>query len=270
MTATRAPIFAEMAVHEWPSHQLRESELACTTLEELANDAFMAVKPALKEHAQGGDFEGAPFAFLGHSTGNLVMVVVAKRVLQELGLEPAAVVAIERGAPHIPLFNEKGLALMKSDSREWMRIYNSSIFNTAVKVGGEKGQKMLQMWLEGSKHSSDTRPIGFHKFECDLLVVRAAHNIAMDLQVKDPKCDPEVIKSHQERDSIMNSSPGSAMDFDAAQFEPWNKWTSGRCKVVDVPADHMSVKYKEEPWQLIWEFLKNFKAPNPPGMSYSK
>jgi len=251
-----APSFVEMAVHEWPSHGIREEESPCETLADLARDAFKGLKTAAAQHAVGGALEGAPFALIGHSVGCLLMVEVAALLRSELGLEPALVVALDRVAPHVPMFTPCGMELMQSSPEDFMRLYNGEVHRCAQAAGGERGQRMLQMWVNDVRYANEVRPEGFHVFECDVLVLMALHSALIDREIQVPNPDPEKVKAHAARDRLMNSSPGSAMDYDFAQFEGWARWTSGTCTIRGVDTDHLNIKSHAAALDMIYEALQ--------------
>eukprot|EP00747_Dinoflagellata_sp_TGD_P218683 gnl/TRDRNA2_/TRDRNA2_90892_c0_seq1.p1 gnl/TRDRNA2_/TRDRNA2_90892_c0~~gnl/TRDRNA2_/TRDRNA2_90892_c0_seq1.p1 ORF type:complete len:339 (+),score=55.21 gnl/TRDRNA2_/TRDRNA2_90892_c0_seq1:74-1090(+) len=259
----KVPIYAELATHEWPSHGVREDEACPATLDDLATDAIKALMPSLEEHAKGGRLEGAPFVFIGHSIGNKVMSWVARRIWDDMGLEPVAVFAMDSAPPHMPLFSEYGQQQMKEDGVDFMRRYNSQIYNTAQLAKGERGQKMLDMWLKDLVFSVDTREVGFHKFNCPVHVMRALRNWHFDLVKASKDATPEALKAHADRDALMWSSKGSAADCDMDHYKEWQEWTTGECTIHDVDTDHMGVRNHPDTWALIWKVCDELKAPKP-------
>jgi len=251
-----APPFAEIALHEWPSHGIREDEPPCERLDDLAKDAFKGLKTALAQHAAGGALEGAPFALIGHSVGCLLMVEVAALLRRELGLEPVLAVALDRVAPHTPMFTKEGLEKMQSSPDEFMRLYNGEVYRCSQAAGGERGQRMLRMWVDDVRYANEVQPVGFHVFECDLLVLMALHNAYIDQEIQVPNPDPEKVKAHAERDRLMNSSPGSAMDYDFEQFDGWKEWTSGTCTIRGIDTDHLNIKSHPTALDMIYEALR--------------
>lgn len=261
-TAASAPRSLELAVHEWPSHGAREDEPAAGTLDELVEDAMRAVRPVLEQHMRGRPLEGAPFALLGHSIGCLLATALAARLRMEMGLEPAVAIMLDRGPPHMPQFNEVGRRLRESDPDGFFRDFNPVIWRTAQSAGGERRERITKMWVDDIKHNDDTREVGFHTLECDLVVLRAALNSRAEDDMRNG--NPEVVESLRARAAITASPPETSLDFAPEQFTGWETWTSGICKIVDVEADHMTVKTHPDALRLIWETLESVKAKDPP------
>mmetsp|Transcript_46684 Transcript_46684/g.108804 ORF Transcript_46684/g.108804 Transcript_46684/m.108804 type:complete len:1020 (+) Transcript_46684:97-3156(+) len=69
---------------------------------------------------------------------------------------------------------------------------------------------------------------------------------------------------HKLRDSIMSSSPGSALDFDNSAFEKWSEWTNKGVNIIDVDTDTKGCKSYPGTWAKIFEELEKVKAPAPP------
>eukprot|EP00930_Biecheleria_cincta_P038687 TRINITY_DN26571_c0_g1_i1.p1 TRINITY_DN26571_c0_g1~~TRINITY_DN26571_c0_g1_i1.p1 ORF type:complete len:370 (-),score=71.89 TRINITY_DN26571_c0_g1_i1:37-1095(-) len=260
--AKDAPAYIEMAVHEWPSHGSRDEEEHPLTLEKMANDAFRAVKPALEQHAKGGRIAKAPFVFISHSIGCLIAMAVAKKAREELGLEPAGVVMMDRAAPNIPLHSEAGQKRRDEDPWAFMKEYNGMVYNAASGAGGEKGERMIKMWVDDVKIGSDTRPVGFHKFNCELLLLVASENAGIEALKDSPKKEDR--EYHATRDKLMGSPPGWAMDCSPEQYEQWKGWVAeGLFEQKSIKADHVRIKSHPEALAAIWELCDRLKAPDP-------
>lgn len=95
-----SPPEIEVVVYELPGHGRRDSEIVCTSVQDLADDAFGALRGAMETGA---------FAFLGHSVGCLVVLELAKRALEELNVKPVVVFMVERGAPQFSPLTPKGV-----------------------------------------------------------------------------------------------------------------------------------------------------------------
>jgi len=257
-----APSWLEMAVHEWPSHGTREEENCPPTLEKMTDDAFRAIKPVLLQHQKQGRFVNAPFAFIGHSVGALIVVTLSKRVKEELGLEPAALVILDRAPPHMPLFNSYGQELKKTDPDKFLIDYVSNIVKIADTHGGEKGARMKRMWHNDITLAVDTREVGFYKFNCDILVLRGAKNQEFDFFKKSGMLadNPEQLDAWERRAKIMFSSPESSMDFDWVQFEEWSEWTSKELTITDVDAGHNGIFGLQAAQDLVYDFLSKVAA----------
>jgi len=256
-----APPWAELAVHEWPSHGTRAEEPPPASLDALTDDAFKGIVRILEQHQPSGRLAGAPFAFIGHSVGALLVTTLCKRLRDEMGLEPAAVVVLDRAPPHMPLFSPYGSNKMQTDPKQFLKEYIPDIAANAEKVGGEKGDKMTQMWLDDIKLAIDTRDVGFYTFPCELLILRARKNELADTERKNASPEAKVV--HELRDKLMFSSPGSAMDFDFAMFEEWAKWSSADISIQDIDSAHIGIKDHKDADKAIWDFLAKVKAVNP-------
>jgi len=70
-------------------------------------------------------------------------------------------------------------------------------------------------------------------------------------------------KHYLERAKITSSSPSSAMDFDFAQLQDWEKWSTGKCVVEDLPCDHAAIGTDQGAWQIIYSKIEKVKAAPP-------
>lgn len=260
-TCITAPDFLEMVVYEWPSHGSREEEDNPSNLEKLANDAFRALKPILEQHMPGGRVENAPFAFVCHSVGCLLGVVLSKKIKDELNLEPATVVMLDRGPPHLPMFSEYGRRRMVEDKEDFFLWYNKMVWDNFKRWPGEKGDKILQGWWEDVKHANDYREVGFYKFDCPLLVIRAMKNDFLNLIAKAPDASAEVVEAQKKRDELMISPEGDAKDFGFEQFEDWKLWADD-LTIEDVDVDHNGAPHHKRSRELIFAALDKV-APRP-------
>mmetsp|Transcript_96062 Transcript_96062/g.213900 ORF Transcript_96062/g.213900 Transcript_96062/m.213900 type:complete len:344 (-) Transcript_96062:37-1068(-) len=262
--AKNAPAFCEVAVHEWPFHGSRDEEDPITTLDAMTNDAFRGMKTAMEQHAKGGRIEGAPFALIGHSIGCLVVVGLAKKLFEEMGLSPACVIMLDRAAPHFPLHSEFGQKLRDEDPWQFMKDYNAMVWQAATGAGGEKGERMIKMWCDDVTIGSDTRPVDWFRFENPLMLCIALENFGIEAQKDHP--DPKVREMHAIRDKLMGSPPGCAMDCDADQYKAWSEWVEEPKLLIvkEIKASHITIKSNQTCLDAIWELLEKHKAPSPP------
>merc|ERR1719464_56622 len=105
---------------------------------------------------------------------------------------------------------------------------------------------MMNMWIDDVKVGSDTRPVGFHKFKCDLLLLRAVRNIEIE--------GLNGTEKHAIRDKLMGSPPGWAMDCSPEQYEEWAEWVDGDFILKDINADHVGIKSNRDALDAIWAF----------------
>lgn len=268
--AAKAPPYCEVAVYEWPSHgdaeTSRGEEEHCASLDKLAEDAFKAVKETMEQHASGGRIAGAPFVLIGHSIGCLLVTALAQKLRERLQLEPSAVVMLDRGPPHMALHSEFGQRYIEENEWDFMRDYNYPIYKAALdksKSDAEKGLKILKMWINDIKLANDTRPIGAHRFQGDLIVLRAMQSFKNAWLDEDTATDDQR-RLHEARAKVMGSPPGCFADFTPEQFEEWSHWAApGKFVLHDIDASHMSIKTNPEALQLIWDVLMQKKAADP-------
>ncbi|HEX2312221.1 MAG TPA: alpha/beta fold hydrolase [Thermomonospora sp.] len=90
LSATLAP-FTETLTVQYPGRQDRRAEPPATTIEELADRAFAALRP----------WADRRLALFGHSMGALVAYEVARRLEERTGTPPTVLVASGRRAPSI-------------------------------------------------------------------------------------------------------------------------------------------------------------------------
>jgi len=170
--AASAPAYMEVAVHEWPSHGTREGEPPCASLEELAEDAYKAIKPAVKELGEGGSLEGAPFVLIGSATGALLVAAVGQKLRWDAHVEPSAVIILDRAPPHMPLLSEHGQSLLAASPKEFLAAFTPWLPQQAQWIPAGPFAKMEKAWLADAKLGCDTRKVGSHVFNCDVLVLR--------------------------------------------------------------------------------------------------
>ena len=267
--ASKAPPYCEVAVHEWPSHggaeTSRGEEDPCESLDALAEDALRAVRESLEQHTSGGRIAMPPFVLIGHSIGCLLVTALAQKLRERMGLEPAAVVMLDGGPPHLPLHSEYGQRYRDESPWDFMRDYNLPVWKAASdasKKSPEKGEGMLSMWLSACRYANDTRPVGSHTFQCDLVVLRAMQNFR-GAWLREGASEEERF-FHETRDKVMGSPPGCSADFSPEQFEEWEQWAEpGRFMLRDVDTSHMGIKANPAALQIIWYLLLTKRAPDP-------
>jgi len=175
-----APPWLELAAHEWPGHGTRGEEGACADLDALVQDAWKAFAPSFEDWQEGRPFDGAPFALIGHSIGAQELVRFARLMKKEMKLEPAFVVVLDRAPPDVPLFSEYGQSLLRSSPRDAVKDYR----NEAEKRAAAGDERLLQMLLQDLPLGCETNEVGFHRFNCDVLVLRAKENVKINEDAK--------------------------------------------------------------------------------------
>uniref|UniRef100_A0A7S4S2U3 Thioesterase domain-containing protein n=1 Tax=Alexandrium monilatum TaxID=311494 RepID=A0A7S4S2U3_9DINO len=168
------PGWMEMAVYEYPGHGTRAEEPFAADLEALGEDAFEALKPAMDQVCEGAEMEGAPFMFIGHSTGAQVLTEVAKKILLQYGMAPSLVVMVDRAPLQYPLLSEEGKAALENNCEDLLKAYDFSNFS----------QMDPKVWQNDLRYACEERDPFFHKFECDMLVLTADKNKELDEAAK--------------------------------------------------------------------------------------
>merc|ERR1712032_79136 len=160
-----APENVELVVYEWPGLGFRRKEEFYTTLDDMADDCFGAIRKVMTN---------GPFVLVGHSLGTRIMTRVAERAKRELCVEPQAVVALDCGAPHLGVFSEYGMMMLRTESKEWNRVWNYGIED----LGASKSA--LDGLYSGFCFSNDIMPVGFHRFTCPVTVMIALENYNLE------------------------------------------------------------------------------------------
>jgi len=166
----KSPKWMELAVYEMPGHGRRYEEPLAANLDELAEDAFQAIKPAMDEVKAEGPLEGGPFAFIGVSIGTQLLTLVAKKVAMQCSIEPSCVVMMDRAPPQYPLFSETGLEKLKSDPNAVLKAVNWEQFDFIDK----------RVWINDLNYAAETKDPFLHKFNCNFAVLTAEKNKDLD------------------------------------------------------------------------------------------
>lgn len=199
-----APTWLEVIVHEWPGHGFRKDEAPCSDVEALADDAFDAIAASLEVTKAGGAFEGAPFVLIGHSIGAQLLAPVARKLEWKLGVTPVSVIALDRAAPNVPLLSQQGVEQLGSEPDELLKAYNHQVWKSGQSKD-EPSVKALTTWVNDLQHYARdcTKDVGFHKFDCDLLLIRSAENQKInDLAKKGSKYRMTTVKIEGSGESI--------------------------------------------------------------------
>lgn len=255
------PDWMDVAIFERPGHGQRAAQPnTALRLEEEAKEAFEAVSEVLREHAKGGELEGAPFALLGHSMGCQIMVEVALSLKRHLGLEPLCMFALDRGAPHMSLYTDEGYRLLCLDEPlEFFEGFNPTVFKLMKRpnrLEEKDTERMIQMWKHDLRLAQEhVWPEGHHLFHCDVHAFRALRNFALDAR---PKKDipPELLRMFEINCRITASGSESAAPWSRSSYDEWKQWTTEDCIVHDIDADHIGVKLNAETVKTITNVLK--------------
>mmetsp|Transcript_63681 Transcript_63681/g.136865 ORF Transcript_63681/g.136865 Transcript_63681/m.136865 type:complete len:372 (+) Transcript_63681:104-1219(+) len=257
------PKWLDVGIHEFPGHGTREDEPLNKDMFELAQDAWEGLEGILKQHAKDGFFEGAPFAFLGHSQGILQMIEVAERAKRLLALEPVAVFALDRPPPGPTGASRKGYELLTMDwpfdFYEFQEPLGSMMKN---RPDDPKTIKIVKMWQNDMRQSNEPhtqRPVGFHTFNCDVHIVIALRNWDMDKQYEymkknDMEIGEEMLRCY-ERQVLIHDS-GEASYFNREAYNLWDKWTTQTAHYHEMEMDHNGLKTFKEMWALVFKVLQ--------------
>lgn len=252
----------DVAIFERPGHGQRTSEPLHMTLVDEAKEAFEAIESVLSQHAKGGAFEGAPFALLGHSMGCQMMVEVALLLKRNLGLEAVTLFAVDRGAPHLPLYSEEGYRMLcEEEPLEFFEGFNPVVHKLMQRPDRHENkdtQRMINMWKSDCRLSQEHLwPEGHHAFRCDLHVFRASRNFTMDEKAAQRALHGELKRIHELCCRITNSGPKSSAPWSPGSYEAWKQWTTEGCKVHDIDIDHIGVKLHAATVRIIEEVLES-------------
>jgi len=144
-------------------------------------------------------------------------------------------------------------------TRELLQTYfdeYSATFGAKISIDGPSSDEINAM-LKRNREA--------HK-ESDSVVSRMSLNADLHPGVaypQDPMTFVDLKLAQQQRDGYTVSSKGSAMDFDFEQYEEWSKWTSGTCTIQDVEASNSTITYDPKAIEMLCDFIKKYKAPNP-------
>jgi len=253
-----APPEVEVATHEFPGHGHRDAEPFCVTLDELCDDCFDAFRDAMDTGA---------FALLGHSIGALVAIKIAKRARAELGVEPVAVIMLERGAAQHPLFTEVGAERLRTDPVSFFEYWNPTVFKL-YKSAGDIGKRTLDMWQKDQLMDQDVIEVGYHTFKCPLTAIAADGSwdswvTLADLNESQAALTQPSIEAGAYR--IAKDGKAFAGHFPAWTYDGWKDWTEHPkgCNIVKCKdCDHMTVKhnsmFKNELWKILRDVVASF------------
>mmetsp|Transcript_119398 Transcript_119398/g.266696 ORF Transcript_119398/g.266696 Transcript_119398/m.266696 type:complete len:420 (-) Transcript_119398:43-1302(-) len=207
---TFSPEWIEVITYEWPGHGERHEEGLPQDLGALALDAMQGLNSTLSQHKPGAQAEIAPFAFVGHGFGALVMIEIAKLCEQHHQIRPASVFVLDRPAPSHPMLSEHGAALLKDDPAafmaEWIPATDES-----------KSKDFSNFAVEQAKYMG--MGDGAYKFACPIYIYRASQHWSAP--------------GEAEKKSLV-----SAKDT----YEDWKNSTHNTAFVKNVTTDYFSVR----------------------------
>jgi len=220
------PPYLEVATYEWPGHYERKSEELATSLHELCEDAFEIFREPMRT---------GRFIVAGHSVGASIMVCVCEKAQKELGVAPLLAFALDRGAPHIPVYSEYGMELLEDDPEEWCKAYNPSVY--ALK--DQPGSSFYRIQINDQKLANDLRPVGWYKFPCPVLVYVAAW------QGEIPAPGSEDEKQRLEAYYKVLRPGVGVQAFTEEEFQLWKLWTD-ECQVYHLDCGHGDLRLAKD------------------------
>mmetsp|Transcript_71591 Transcript_71591/g.207285 ORF Transcript_71591/g.207285 Transcript_71591/m.207285 type:complete len:370 (+) Transcript_71591:28-1137(+) len=252
------PEWLDVAIFECPGHGQRCREAIPRSLAEVAQEAYGAVADVLREHTCGGTLEGAPFALAGHSMGAQIAADVAAMAKRKLGLEPCSLFAMDRGAPHLPLYTEEGYRLLCLDEpSEFFEGFNPTIhkmMSWSSRSDLEKDtERMIRMWQQDLRLSQEHLwAEGYHIFHCPIYVFCARRNFLIDQMLQQgQKVSADLLRMHSINCRITSSGSKSSAPWSEQSYHDWGKWTTERCEVHAIDADHVSIKLHGNMWKVV-------------------
>merc|ERR1719401_1333246 len=120
-------------------------------------------------------------------------------------------------------------------------------------------ERMIRMWQKDLRISQEHLwPEGHHIFHCDIHVFRAVRNFAMDAMAQRGELPSELQRVHEINCRTINSGPKSSACWSWQSYADWSKWTTERCTVHDIDADHVTVKLHSATMRIMVETLSAF------------
>lgn len=266
-----APSWCEVIVYECKAHGIRFKETWDRTYEERCEDVWENMLPAFKQHARGGECEGAPFAIYCHSGGIVPMTLMCQRLKFELGLEPTAVYVADQRPANMPFLNEAGLKLATEDPVAYIHIWQPPVgkqFETGGRSGAGKlilerwtiGLLMLEEWYrwcrENGEHPDGFRDKGvYHVCDCPIFVFSgtgfAKFSADAEKGADHIKSLPaETRKWLREKDAIAWQIPDG--ETGEGEMRSWDKWTTKEVTYTYVEAAHDEIWYHFDTEQPLW------------------
>lgn len=227
-----APEFMEVIPYEWPGVGLRRHEPLARTLSELADDAWEALKGVLGE--------GVPFVFVAFSMGCRILCLLAERAKRELKVEPVAVICLDFGPPHIPIFSEYGMEQFHKHPEESVQVKWPQL----VARGPSMRNTLNVMHHTYIIAANQTIPVGFHRFSCPLVAVLARRGYVIE-DIFNADTPPDFL---DEREKYFDGT--KLNQWKPEDFEGWADWAD--TTIVDVDCDHLKMQRHPEVEELIW------------------
>eukprot|EP00930_Biecheleria_cincta_P056948 TRINITY_DN42969_c0_g1_i1.p1 TRINITY_DN42969_c0_g1~~TRINITY_DN42969_c0_g1_i1.p1 ORF type:complete len:450 (+),score=74.17 TRINITY_DN42969_c0_g1_i1:80-1429(+) len=228
-----APEFLEVIPYEWPGVGLRRHEPLAQTLSELADDAWEALKGVLGE--------GVPFVFVAFSMGCRILCLLAERAKRELNVEPLAVICLDFGPPHMPIFSEYGMEQFRNHPEKSVQVKWPHL----VAKGPAMKNTLNVMHHTYIIAANQTIPVGFHRFTCPLVAVIARRGYLID-ELYTADTPPDFL---DEREKYFDGT--KLNQWKPKDFEGWADWAA-LATIVDVDCDHFKMQRHPEVEELIW------------------
>merc|ERR1719199_1289714 len=111
-------------------------------------------------------------------------IMVGKRARAELGVEPCAVIMMERGAAQFPLFTKLGYERLRDDPVEFFQYWNPTPY-LIWKTGTDIGKRTMDMWQIDQLMDQETLEVGYHLFRCPMIALQASSSVLNYVQLRD-------------------------------------------------------------------------------------
>mmetsp|Transcript_82768 Transcript_82768/g.233080 ORF Transcript_82768/g.233080 Transcript_82768/m.233080 type:complete len:874 (+) Transcript_82768:185-2806(+) len=98
------------------------------------------------------------------------MTLVAKTILHRFGMVPCAVVVADRAPLEFPLLSAEGQAALNSNPDKVVKAFNYEYFDVIDK----------DLFKKDLQYSAETRDPFFHKFECNMMVLKGKQDASVD------------------------------------------------------------------------------------------
>mmetsp|Transcript_78591 Transcript_78591/g.168417 ORF Transcript_78591/g.168417 Transcript_78591/m.168417 type:complete len:423 (-) Transcript_78591:93-1361(-) len=222
-----SPEWIEIIVFEWAGHGQRDEEDLPEDIAALAADAMQGLGSTFEQHKAGGQAEIASFSFIGHGTGALVMIEVAKIIEEKFQIKPGIIFVLDRPAPSSPFLSEHGTALLTKDPEAFMAEWIPAKEDDGQ--GGKKEKDFSNFAMEQARYleMGDST----YKFSCPIMVYRVSTHWSAPT------------------DEVQKKS----LVADKATYDDWQNFTTDTMFMKDIDTDYFALRTHGE---FVDEFFR--------------